>query len=154
MVGSHLATRKIAPDTTVSRRMSRFARVQALSERDAETVHTLYRAWNWGQVGTLLDLLHPQIEWSDWEEPSRRLHAVERDVRTLLGVLDVSYHLQSLTWVEGGVVAEGIATGTGGTYSRFPQPFTHLLEIRDGLVSRRRAFASPEEALAAAPSAG
>jgi ketosteroid isomerase-like protein len=130
--------------------MARFARLATPPERNAETVTALYKAWNWGMVGTLLDLLHPEVEWSDGELPGARLLSgideVEREIRSRMGVLDVSYHLRQVTQLEGRALAEGLSTRGKG----FPNPFIHLFDLQGGLIARRRTFATRADALDAA----
>ena len=130
--------------------MARFARLETPSERNSATVTALYKAWNWGMVGALLDLLHPHVEWSDGELPGARLLSgldqVQREIRSRMGVLDVSYHLQGVTDLEGRVLAEGLLTRGKG----FPSPFLHLYDLQGGLIARRRTFATRTDALDAA----
>jgi len=129
--------------------MARFTRPATASERNLAAINSLYKAWNWGQIGNFLDLLHPDVEWSDGKSADAELkvghEAVERDIRSMSGMLDVVYHVHKVTSLDGPLLAEGVvATG------RAPELFFHVFDMRDGRVIRRRVFSSRQDAVDAA----
>src|SRR4051812_46725499 len=116
------------------------------SEHHAVVVTELYKAWNWGRLGSVLDLLHPDVQWSDGTQVRMGMQAVERDLRSLMGVLDATHHLQRVTPRDGRMLANGVLERAGS----FPEPFFHLYDLHDGLITRRQVFATMGEALEAA----
>jgi len=129
--------------------MGRFTRPASPSERNVDALRALYKAWNWGQVGRFLDLLHPDVEWSDGKAADAELtvgqEAVERDIRSMSGMLEVAYHLHRITVLDGPLLAEGVvATG------RAPELFFHLFDMQDARVIRRRVFSTRQDAVDAA----
>jgi ketosteroid isomerase-like protein len=117
---------------------------------NADALWTLWEAWSGGRMPEVLELLHPDVEWSPGpDEPA--LHGREA-VAAWLEALRASLKSVTVTLEQaedagpGVVVARGSATGFDyGGGRRADVRATLVAEYDGGLLLRGRAFADDEQ---------
>jgi uncharacterized protein len=127
-----------------------------MTQQNLELFHEGTAAWNRGDYEALVDMCHPDVEWSF----SDRLPDATGQIRGKDAVRDfferftsdwaeISIRPERLVDVGDEVVAlvEFVARGRDGVEATMR--FVHVWTVRDGLIVRFRGFQSFDEALEA-----
>jgi uncharacterized protein len=116
---------------------------------NVEVIQGLYEAFGRGDIESVLDGLHPEIEWVEPELESlayggthRGVEAVANDVLALMPQTWEKVQLEPEEWVDGGdtvvVVGTFNARGKGGRDGSWR--FAHVWKVRDGKGVRVESF--------------
>jgi ketosteroid isomerase-like protein len=128
-----------------------------------ETIQGLYDAFGRGDIESVLEALHPEIEWVEPEIeglPYGRTHlgpeAMTNEVLALIPQTWEKVELQPEEWIDGGdtvvVLGQFNARGKGGQQGSWR--FAHVWKMRDGRGVRVEPFVdtlAEQRALGTAP---
>jgi ketosteroid isomerase-like protein len=129
-----------------------------MSQENVEVVRTLFRAFDRADYEATLEALDPEIEWqvppgvAFGQEVYRGREEVQRGFAEWLGAWD-TYRFEPKEMLDHGdhVLVGGMQIGRGrGSGVEVRLPTFNVFTLRDGKVTRHRAFRDRTEALEAA----
>ena len=129
-----------------------------MSQENVDRAQRTFEAWNRGDVDALLELAHPEIEWSS--AIARQLQGSETVYRGRLGlrqfwdewhsVWDLVIEISEYRDLGDTVVALGRMRAHGKASAiDIEQPVAYVGQFEGGLVRKLRAYLDPAEALEA-----
>jgi ketosteroid isomerase-like protein len=132
---------------------------RAMSEENVEIVRRVSDAYNRGDVGAMLDELHPEIEWHPWLQLQfgggatvyRRHQGVREGIRELEEAFsEIQAEQTEIRDLGERVVAIGHHRGRGTESGAITEsPLAWVVEFKSGKVIRVREYLDPKQALEA-----
>ena len=131
-----------------------------MSQENVEIVRRVSDAYNRGDVGAMLDELHPEVEWHPWLQLQfgggatvyRGHQGVQRGIRELEEAFsEIQAEQSEIRDLGERVVAIGHLRGRGSESGAITESaIAWIVEFKGGKVIRVREYLDPEKALAAA----